>query len=66
MTTHAEPISIVRSSINTKAVALARELLARCESGEVVAFTLIERNAGNTYRIRHSSDYIRSHRTSEG
>ncbi len=44
------------------AIEYARELLARCEAGEVIAVTALEEGPGGTYQVQASatSDRLRS------
>lgn len=53
-------ISVVKFSQSNAAIAEAKALLARCESGETIAFTAIEELPGGTYRVTGSATSSRT------
>lgn len=55
-------IEILRDKVADDAIAFAKELLARCESGQTVALTVVEERRGGDYAISGSKVKDR-HRT---
>lgn len=48
-------IRVIKNTHSEAAIEYAKELLSRCESGEIVAITAIEETPRGTYLIRSSS-----------
>ena len=48
-------LTLLPKKDNTSAIEFARGLLARCESGEVIAVTAIEESMGGTYVVLGST-----------
>ncbi|QTD44570.1 hypothetical protein [Ottowia testudinis] len=53
-------MKLVALSKSSDALRYARELLARCETGEVVAVTAIEERPGGTYQLAGSKTSSRT------
>lgn len=55
-------IRVITPVTQTSAIEYARELLARCEAGEVIAVTALEEQPGGLYQVHASetTDRLRS------
>ena len=53
-------MKLVKIQSNVSAIECARQLLARCESGEVMAFTSIEEQPGGHYQVQGSTTSSRT------
>lgn len=55
-------VHVIKSAPQQSAIEYAKELLARCEAGEVVAVTALEEMAGGRYQVHASetTDRLRS------
>lgn len=53
-------MELVKMQRNTSAIDYARQLLARCEAGEVVAVTAIEELRGGNYQVQGSTTSSRT------
>ena len=53
-------LSVLPLERPTGLVAYARELLARCESGDVIAMTVVTEQRGGTYTLEGSSSPSRT------
>lgn len=55
-------VTIIKPAAQSSAVAYARNLLARCEAGNVIAITAVEEHPGGTYSVQatETSDRLRT------